>query len=54
MIDFLLLLIMPLLISIGALIYFKGKITIGEFAIQVGILFLFVGACIGVAYWSFR
>jgi hypothetical protein len=52
LIDFLLLLIVPLLLSITALIIFKGRITIVEFLCQVGILMVFVGACLGIAYWS--
>lgn len=52
MIDFLILLLVPLAISIGALVYFKGKITILEFACQAVVLFIFVGGCIGIAYWS--
>jgi len=52
MIDFILLLIVPLLISIGAMIYFRGKITWVEFLCQAGVLILFVAACVGLSYYQ--
>lgn len=52
MIDFLLLLIFPIAIAIGATLLYNKKISISELAIQCGVIMLFLAAGIGIAYWS--
>jgi len=50
--NFLLLMIFPILIALATLLVFKGKILFWEFAAQVGVVALFVGIGLGIAYNS--
>lgn len=52
MIHFLLLMLIPLLIAVVVLVYFKGKDTIGDFFIQIGAVALVMAAGIGISYWG--
>jgi hypothetical protein len=52
MIHFLLLMLIPLVIAIVVLLYFKGKDTIGDFFIQIGAVALVMAAGIGICYWG--
>lgn len=50
MLDFTLLLMIPLMIAIGSLAFFKGKVTVIEFLCQVGVIAAFIGICLAVSY----
>jgi hypothetical protein len=50
--HFLLLMLVPALISIGALIFFKRDDSYGDLAIQLGIVALVMTIGLGIAYWS--
>jgi hypothetical protein len=52
MLDFLLLMLFPLLIAVGALVFFRGKVTLSEFFGQVGVIALFLLIGLGIAYWG--
>lgn len=52
MLNFTLLMIIPIAISIASLLFFKGKVTWFEFLGQVGIVAIFVAACLSVSYFS--
>lgn len=53
MINFLLLMVIPVLISMAVLIYFKGHMdTILDFAIQIGIVGLVVAGGLGLTYFD--
>jgi hypothetical protein len=52
MLDFLMLMCVPLIIALGALFFFKGKVTIYEFLGQLGVVAVCVGICLAVAYNS--
>lgn len=47
MVDFILLLIVPLIVALVTLRFFKGKVTIGEFLLQVATAMLVAGLFIG-------
>lgn len=44
--------IVPFLISLGALFFFKKKITVGEFALQLGAVAIVLAIGLGIAYWG--
>jgi len=50
--NFLLLMLVPVLIAIGTLLAFKGKVAYWEFFAQIGVLALVVAASLGIAYES--
>src|SRR5271166_2082915 len=52
MLNFLLLMLFPLIIALVTLFAFKGKVLLWEFAAQVGVVALFVAVAIGIAYES--
>lgn len=52
MINFLLLMAVPMIISLVALLCFKGKVTIYEFLGQIAAVAVFVGICLGVSYFG--
>src|SRR6185369_625968 len=52
MFNFLLLMVLPTLIAIGAMVYFKGKVTYLEFFGQIAAVALVVGLGFGASYWS--
>lgn len=52
MFNFLLLMVLPTLMAIGAMLYFKGKVTYLEFFGQIGAVALVVALGFGVSYWS--
>jgi hypothetical protein len=52
MLDFVLLMLFPLLIAAGVLFGFKGKVTLGEFFAQIGAVALMIMLGLGIAYWS--
>src|SRR5208337_4906489 len=52
MINFLLLMLFPLLICCGYLVYLKGKECVWDIAIQVGIVAVLMAIGLGIAYWQ--
>ena len=50
MLDFLLLMLVPMLIAIVALVFFK--ISLGKFFAQLGVIALFLLIGLGIAYWG--
>jgi hypothetical protein len=52
MIHFLFLMLLPFLICMGALVFFKKNETIADFFIQLGIVAFFMAIGLGVSYWS--
>jgi hypothetical protein len=50
--NFLLLMLFPLIIALVTLLVFKGKVLFWEFAAQVGVVALFVAVALGIAYES--
>lgn len=50
MINFLLLMLIPIGIAIGTLLYFKHKVTLKEFGIQLAIPTVLMAAGLGIAY----
>jgi hypothetical protein len=52
MINFLLLMIVPVLLSLGILFFFKGKETWKDALIQIGIVAVITAAGLGVAYYQ--
>src|SRR5208282_20480 len=48
--NFLLLMIFPVLIALATLLAFKGKVLFWEFAAQVGVVALFVGVALACVY----
>ncbi len=52
MTHFLLLMMVPALISILALVFFKRDDSYGDLAIQLGIVSLVMMIGLGIAYWS--
>ena len=52
MLNFLMLMLIPLLIAIGVLIAFKKKVTFLEFFGQIAVVALVVLAGMGIAYWQ--
>ncbi len=50
MLNFTLLMLVPLLISVGSLIFFKKKVTVWEFLGQIGVAAVFVGVCLVISY----
>ena len=52
MLNFLLLMIFPVLIALATLLAFKGRVLFWEFAAQVGVVALFIGIGLGLAYNS--
>lgn len=52
MINFLLLMILPVLISLGVLFYFKKEEAWKDALLQIGIVALITGIGLGVAYWQ--
>jgi hypothetical protein len=51
-IHFLLLMLIPFLISTVVLVYFKGKDTVVDFLIQIGAVALVMGIGLGLCYWG--
>jgi hypothetical protein len=52
MLNFLLLMLIPTLIAVGALFYFKGRVTLPEFFGQLAVTALVILAGFGIAYWG--
>lgn len=52
MLNFILLMIVPLIIALAVLLIFKKAVTVGEFLAQLGITAAFIGICLTVAYHS--
>src|SRR5579863_496186 len=52
MINFLLLMLLPLLVSGGFLYYFKREESWKDFLLQVGIVAVITGIGLGLAYWQ--
>ena len=52
MLNFLLLMLVPLIIALVTLFAFKGKVVFWEFAAQVGVIALFIAVSLGIAYES--
>ena len=52
MLNFILLMIVPLIIAVAVLLVFKKAVTLWEFLAQLGITAAFIGICLGVAYHS--
>jgi len=50
MLNFLLLMILPVLIALITLLVFKGKILLWEFGAQIGVVALFVGVALACVY----
>jgi len=50
MLNFLLLMIVPVLIALATLLVFKGKILLWEFGAQVGVVALVIGIALAAAY----
>ena len=52
MLNFILLMIVPLIIAVAVLLIFKKAVTLWEFFAQLGITAAFIGICLAVAYNS--
>jgi hypothetical protein len=52
MLNFLLLMLLPIAIAIGVLLFFRGKVTLAEFGMQLGVVALLMLTGIGIAYYE--